>query len=162
MNAPISDPPQALIVAAEARVRDDLVKLLCTTRLEAASTDHIDGCIARIPSGTALVVLHPDGFRFDQVVGILFALRRERPEVHTVLVTEKPERFAKLIVAADNVPPPSIVPMSAPAWSILEAAACAAEANAQRRHREASSSGAKRTYEDLSHAAGPRLAKESK
>ena len=109
MNEPISDPPQALIVAAEARVRDDMVKFLRTASMEAVSTNHIDGCVAMIPLGTALVVLHPDGFRFEQVVGILFALRRERPDVHTVLVTEQPERFAKLVVPADSVPPPSIV-----------------------------------------------------
>jgi hypothetical protein len=70
-------------------------------------------------------LLYPDGFRFDQVVGILFALRRERPEVHAVIVTEKPERFARLVVAADNAPTPSIIPMPAPAWTILEVA-CAA------------------------------------
>lgn len=133
MNAPISDRPQALVVAAEAAVRDDMVKALRTVRMEAVSTGHIDGCVAKIPNGTALVLLHPDGFRFDQVVGILFALRRERPEVRTVLMTDRPERFAKLVVAADNAPPPSIIPMPAPTWTILETAACAAAADAQRR-----------------------------
>ena len=164
MNAPLRySPPQALVVAAEATVRDDMVKSLRTARMEAVSTDHIDGCVAKIPPGTSLVVLHPDSFRFDQVVGILFALRRERPEVHAVLVTEKPERFAKLVVAADNALPPSIIQMPAPAWTILETAAAAAATEAQRRHRGSSSEGDKHAFGHSSHATGaPRFTEESK
>jgi len=128
MNDPIGDPLQVLLVSANAAVRDEIIESLRGAWMEAASTDHIDGCISRIPSGTGLVLLHPDGFRFDQVVGILFALRRERPDVLVVLVTEKPERFAKLVRVAENARPPTIIPLPASARTILEAIAFAAAA----------------------------------
>jgi len=141
MNAPIGDPLQALVVTADAAVRDDIIQSLRSAWIEAVSTDHIDGCISRIPSGNRLVLLHPDGFRFDQVVGILFALRRERPDVLVVLLTEKPERFAKLVLAAENARPPKIIPMPASARTILETIAFAAATHAWRRRCAVSSEG---------------------
>jgi hypothetical protein len=95
-------------------------------RVEVVGSDDVDGCVDAIPRSPSLVVLFPDEFRLDQVVGLLFSLRRQRPDVHAVLVTGARERFAKIVVAADNAPPPSVVARPAGAWAILEAAARAA------------------------------------
>jgi hypothetical protein len=124
--------PQALVVSSNARARDDIIESLRAAKVGVVGTEHIDRCICEIPAGTSLVVLLPDDYRLDQVVGVLFALRRERPDVHAVLVTEAPERFARLMVIADNAPPPSIIQKPAPAWTILEAAARSAATDARR------------------------------
>jgi len=129
---------QALVVASSAAVRDAIVQSLHAFRMGVVSTEHVDECISRVPAGPSLVVLHPNGFRFDQIVGILFALRRERPDAHAVLVTETPDRYVKLIVAADHAPSASIIAMSVLARTILEMVAGAATAEAQERMQAAS------------------------
>ena len=126
VNAPVNHPAHALVVSTHTSARDNMVKSLRAARMGVFVTERIDGCVARIPAGTSLVVLFPDCFRFDQVVGALFALRRERPEVHAVLATEAPQRFARLVIAADNAPPPSVIQMPVSAWTILETVARAA------------------------------------
>jgi hypothetical protein len=122
VNPAIRNLSRALVVASNDTVRDDIIKSLHGAGIGVASTEHVDNCIAQIPAGLSLVVLHPDSFRFAQIVGILFALRRERPDIHVVLVTESPERYLKLIVATDNAPPPSIValpPLGGTNWETV-------------------------------------------
>ena len=141
MNPAIPRVSQALVVASNDTVRDYLVKSLYAVRMGVVSTEDVDECIGKVPAGPSLVVLHPDGFRFDQIVGILFALRRERPDVYAVLVTETPDRYVKLIFTADNAPPPSVVPMPVLARTVLEAVASAAAADAHARMHAASNDG---------------------
>jgi hypothetical protein len=117
---------QALVVASHHAFRDDMVNSLRELGFAVVSTEHIDQCISQIPTGPSLVVVQPDGFRFDQIVGILFALRRERPDVYAVLVTETPARYVKLVATDDNAPPPWVVPMPVLARTVFETVAVAA------------------------------------
>jgi hypothetical protein len=120
VNPAIGNLSEALVVASSDAVRDDIVKSLRAVGMGVVSTQHVDDCIAQIPAGPSLVVLHPDGFGFAQVVGILFALRRERPDVHAVLVTDTPDRYMKLIAYAADAPRPSVVPLPARGGTIGE------------------------------------------
>jgi len=142
VNSAVRGGFRALVVAADDAVRDVVIGALRAVGMGVVSTEHVDECIGKIPAGPSLVVLHPDRFRFDQIVGILFALRRERPDVHAVLVTESPDRYAKLIVVADNASPPSVIPLPALGGTIGATVATTAAADAQRRMQAAASDGA--------------------
>ena len=118
---------QALVVASRDAVRIDMVHALRELKMGVIiSTEHVDQCISQIPSGPSLVVFHPDGFRFDQIVGALFGLRRERPDVFVVLVTETPARYVKLVVAGDDAPPAWVIPMPALGRTMLDTLALVA------------------------------------
>jgi hypothetical protein len=122
MKATTNDPSQlpVVVVHATGTPHSDLLACLGAARIRVVETELIDQCVGDVPAGPAAVILFPDDFRFDQVVGILFALRRERADVALTLVTNKPELFAGLIVAGDWRVLPAIIELSAPSSTILE------------------------------------------
>src|SRR5688572_31893263 len=83
-----------VVVHASGTPQGDLLACLGAPEIRVVETELIDQCVGEVPAGPAAVILFPDDFRFDQVVGVLFALRRERADVHLTLVTKKPELFA--------------------------------------------------------------------
>jgi hypothetical protein len=109
-----------LNIAVDARSPQDLISDLLASGAGIFNTPFIDRCAGEIPAGTFGVVIFTDDFRFEQVVGALFALRRERPEVHTALVTDQPTRFAGLVAAVGDRLSRAIVPKPATAAVILE------------------------------------------
>ena len=113
-------PLPVVVVHANGTPHSDLLACLGAADLGVVETELIDQCVSEVPAGPAALILFPDDFRFDQVVGILFALRRERADVALTLVTAKPEVVAALIVAGDWRVPPAIIQVSAPSSAILE------------------------------------------
>jgi len=109
-----------VVVHASGTPHSDLLACLGAPEIRVVETELIDQCVGEVPAGPAAVILFPDDFRFDQVVGILFALRRERTDVHLTLVTKKPELFSGPIVAGNWRVPPAIIDASAPSSAILE------------------------------------------
>ena len=122
MKATTNDRSQlpVVVVHATSTPHSDLLARLGAADIRVLETELIDQCVGEVPAGPAAVILFPDDFRFDQVVGILFALRRERTDVALTLVTAKPDVFTGLIVAGDWRIPPAIIQVSAPSSTILE------------------------------------------
>lgn len=122
MSSPQTSTLEVTIVAADERLDAGLANFLRQQGVTVTRTSDVDTCMYGIPRGGAVLVLFPDDFRLDQVVGLLFAQQRERPDIHVALVTHDPERYAEVVVGADHAPAPTIIHERTHAWNILHTA----------------------------------------
>lgn len=111
-------PIQVTIVAASAETLDGLRAYLSLAGLGARGTRRL-GDVHLAPCSA--VVLFPDEFLLDEVLGELSRLRRDRPGILPLLVTREPERYGEVAQAEGKGRAPIVIPKPAWGWTILDA-----------------------------------------
>jgi len=72
------------------------------------------------PCATAAVIF-PDDFAEEAVLSLVNTLRRERPQLLTLLITRAPHRFRSLLFPDGRSLTPIILPRPSFGWDILDA-----------------------------------------
>lgn len=84
------------------------------------TTGVLERLIDMTPPATAAVILFPDEYGAEAAIDTLAALKKARPDVLAVIVTNDPRRFAN---SGDQDPAtsPLVMPKPAWAWTIMDA-----------------------------------------
>ena len=77
--------------------------------------------LSSVAPATTAVVLFPDDFEDDAVVGTIAALRREHPMLLVLVVTRQPQLFGDALAPDERSRPPVVLPRPTFGWSILDA-----------------------------------------
>lgn len=104
--------------------RETLVGLEAYLRragLTTTGTKLLEHVLETCPAGVSFVVLFPDEFGADAVLGTLATLRQRRPRALVILVTKEPRRYESLPSYDDGAPEPLVVPKPVWGWTILDA-----------------------------------------
>ena len=114
-------PLKALSVAVVSKNRETLEQLrqyLSGAGIAAHGTRRIDQTCELIRASCSVVVLFPDDYPMTKVFAVLENLKRERPSVLPVLVTQDFRRFA---APTGPCPEALVIPKPAWAWAIVDA-----------------------------------------
>jgi hypothetical protein len=110
------------VVASNVETLRALESYLHGAGVAANGTRMVDRVLEMTPPSSSAVIVFPDDFRQDTVMEALGALRRERPDVLAVIVSQEPRRFEGLVGTGKAPhPAPLVIPKPAWAWTILDA-----------------------------------------
>jgi hypothetical protein len=76
---------------------------------------------AMVPLVTTVLVLFPDDFDLDAVLGRINALRANRPWLLIILVTLAPQRFEVAVLPDGHSVAPVVLPKPSFGWTIVDA-----------------------------------------
>ena len=108
------------VVSKNASTLEGLETYLRGVGVTTTSTGAIERLIEMTPPAAAAVILFPDEYGPDVAIGALEALKKLRPEVLVVIVTNDPRRFGD-VGGEDPAAGPLVMPKPAWAWTIMDA-----------------------------------------
>jgi hypothetical protein len=120
-------PPRVVIVSENAETVDGLQRYLVGVGINAQSAGGL-AATANLPERTTAVVIFPDGFNAEDVLGHVRALHRNRPRLLLLLVTRDARRFSEALASKQRDPPVLILPKPAFGWTIVDAVRLHAQA----------------------------------
>jgi hypothetical protein len=74
-----------------------------------------------VPAVSTSLVLFPDDYDVHGATDWILLLRRSRPQLRILLVSNQPQRFQDATVAIGRSVPPVVLPKPAFGWTILDA-----------------------------------------
>lgn len=107
------------VVSSNAETVDGLEAYLRRAGVDTSTTGALERIASVTPARAAAIVVFPDDFEFESVVGQLGKLQSERSELLVVLVTRDPKRFHASRLTQGG--PLLVVPRPAWGWTILDA-----------------------------------------
>ena len=108
------------IVSANPETLDGFEAYLRRAGFSTNGTRSVDAAPEVTPAACSAIIVFPDDFSEDAVLGALDVLRERRPSTLPVLVTREPKRFERVAWPARG-PVPVVVPKPVWGWSILDA-----------------------------------------
>jgi hypothetical protein len=115
-------PAYVTIVSRNRETTDGLHQYLGRAGITSRSTQAVDDVACVAPDDATAVVIFPDDFAEEAVLALVAELRRRRPRLVTVLVTQAPNRFLSALSADDErLPLPTVMPKPSFGWTILDA-----------------------------------------
>jgi hypothetical protein len=123
--------PRVVVISENPETVDGLQSYFVGVGINAQSLRSLSAT-ANLPERTTAVVLFPDGFGADDVIGSIRTLHRKRPSLLLLLVTQAPQRFSAALAANRNEPPVVVLPKPAFGWAIVDAIRLHAEAQSCR------------------------------
>lgn len=109
---------QVAIVSANLETLDGLESYLRGAGVAARGSARLEDCAELTAPTTAVVVLFPDDFPWEQVLAALADLSGRRPRILRVLVTGQPKKLEGIVEGHPNV---LVVPRPIWGWTILDA-----------------------------------------
>ncbi len=108
------------VVSRNASTLEGLHTYLRAAGVATTTTGAIERVVEMTPPSAAAVILFPDEYSPGVALRALGTLRKLRPDVLAVIVTNEPRRFE---ATGDGRPPasPLVMPKPAWAWTILDA-----------------------------------------
>lgn len=116
-----SQPLLVTVVSKNASTLQGLDAYLRGVGVVSTTTGAMDRVVEMTPAAAAAVILFPDEYDRAVAAAALATLRRERPDVLTVVVTNEPRRFGDAIDEDDPTGFPLVMPKPAWAWTIMDA-----------------------------------------
>jgi len=107
------------VVSKNPETLDGLETYLQRAGVMTSSTRQLERS-AQIVSGVSAVVVFPDDYEWEAVIGALTACMGSNPGALPVVVTNAPQRFDS-VVWPDDTAIPLVVPKPAWGWTILDA-----------------------------------------
>jgi hypothetical protein len=110
------------VVARNTETLRALESYLRGAGVAANGTRMVDRVLEMTPPSSSAVILFPDDYPEEVVAIALGGLRRERPDLLAVIVSQEPKRFEQLTEAGSSRHrAPLVIPKPAWAWTILDA-----------------------------------------
>jgi hypothetical protein len=117
-----SAPVYVTIVSRNPETLDGLQQYLGGVGIPSRTTRALDDLFAVAPEHATATVIFPDEFSEDAVLALVAELRRKRPRLLTLLITQAPQRLRSSLGADDErLPMPTILPKPLFGWLILDA-----------------------------------------
>jgi len=111
--------PRVVVVSENPETVDGLQTYFVGVGITAQSVRTLDAT-ASLPERTTAVVVFPDGFGAEDVIGRVQALHKKRPRLLLLLVTRDPRRFSAALADRQDA---ALVVLPKPAfgWTIVDA-----------------------------------------
>ncbi len=108
------------IVSNNPETLDGLKHYFGQTGIASHCTSAVRDLAAVAPARATAAVIFPDDFDERDVLELLRALRRHRPDVLALLVTRDPNRFRPAVEADGHPLPPILLPRPSFGWEIVD------------------------------------------
>lgn len=119
---PESPPPYVTIVSKNPETLDGLQQYLGHAGIPSRTTRAVRDISLVAPAHATATVIFPDDFAEEAVLALVAELRRKRPHLLTLLITQAPIRFRSAFFADDaRLTMPTIMPKPLFGWLILDA-----------------------------------------
>jgi hypothetical protein len=125
------------VVSRNASTLEGLDAYLRGAGVATTTTGAIERLIEMTPPSAAAVILFPDEYSPDVTIRALATLKKLRPDVLAVIVTNEPRRFVEATGEEDRAASPLVMPKPAWAWTILDAARARLDAKPREAPRDA-------------------------
>ena len=112
--------PRVVVVSENPETVDGLQTYFVGVGIAAQSMRSLDAT-ASLPERTTAVVVFPDGFGAEDVIGRVQTLHKKRPRVLLLLVTGDPRRFSAALAADRHDAAFVVLPKPAFGWTIVDA-----------------------------------------
>ena len=119
------------VVSKNASTLEGLDTYLRGVGVVTTTTGAIERLIEMTPVAAAAVILFPDEYSPDVALGALGTLKKLRPDVLAVVVTNEPRRFVDATGEEDPAASPLVMPKPAWAWTIMDAVRARLDARPQ-------------------------------
>ena len=117
-----SAPAHVTIVSRNPETTDGLQQYLDRVGILSRSTRAVHDLSLIAAEHTTTAVIFPDDFDEEAVLALVAELRRKRPHIRALLVTQAPNRFLSALSADDDrLPMPTVMPKPSFGWAILDA-----------------------------------------
>jgi hypothetical protein len=115
-------PVYVTIVSENPETTDGLQQYLGRAGIPSRSTRMVNDVSLVAPDHTTATVIFPDDFAEDAVLALIGELRRRRPHLRNLLITEAPQRLLSSLRLDDRrLPMPTVMPKPSFGWTILDA-----------------------------------------